>query len=41
MNLLKLCLELMSSEDLVRQDLEGPDNVKGARDHSFLRVPEH
>ena len=31
----------MSSEALVRQDLEGPGNVKGARDHSFLHVPEH
>lgn len=28
----------MSSEALVRQDLEGPGNVKGARDHSFLHV---
>ena len=31
----------MSSEDLVRQELEGPGSVKGARDHSFLLVPEH
>ena len=34
MNLLKLYLKLLSSEALVRQDLEGPGNVKGARDHS-------
>ena len=40
MNLLKLYLKL-SSEALVRQDLQGPGNVKGARDHSFLHVPEH
>ena len=39
--LFKLYLKLMSSEALVRQDLEGPGNVKGARDHSFLHVPEH
>ena len=41
MYLLKLYLKLMSSEALVRQDLEGPGNVKGPRDHSFLHVPEH
>ena len=28
----------MLSEALVQQDLEGPGNVKEARDHSFLHV---
>ena len=41
MNLLKLYLKLMSSEALVRQHLEDPGNAKGARDHSFLHIPEH
>ena len=31
----------MSYEAYVQQDLEGPGNVKGARDYSFLHVPEH